>query len=115
MSASSASGGSPRVRVEDASTSLGRTYQSLDSSSWEGKAVSVPGLGALRKQLTTRSFTPRCSSPVLEAASMSLVNLRTATRADVLEYFEYTWDLTDTLCVRVSASTRARAPAPAKI
>ena len=31
---------------------------------------------------------------------MALVNLRTATRADVLEYFENTWDLTDTLCVR---------------
>jgi hypothetical protein len=83
---------SPRVRVEDASTSLGRSYTSLDN--WGGKAVSVPGLGAARRALTTRSFT---AAPVLEALTMAAVNLRTSTRAEVLAYFENTWALTDTL------------------
>jgi hypothetical protein len=89
---------SPRVRVEDAATSLGRSYSApLTSRAWDGKAISVPGLGAARRALTTRSFVPRCSTPVLESASMALVNLRTATRAEVLQYFENTWALTETL------------------
>jgi len=85
---------SPRVRVEDASTSIGRSYTS--SNTWDGKAVSVPGLGAQRRALTTRSFVPD-APPTLSALTMASVNLRTASRADVLAYFENTWALTDTL------------------
>jgi hypothetical protein len=83
------------VRVED-EFSLGRSYSTL--SSWR-EVRAVPGLGAQRRALTSRSFQPYAdgAAPVLEAATMSLVNLRAATRADVLAYFRNTWALTDTL------------------
>jgi hypothetical protein len=86
-----------RVRVEDASTSLGRTYTSLEQDAWQGKAVSVKGLGEQRRQITTKSFSLHGRCPVLESLTMASVNLRTATTEDVLAYFENTWALTDTL------------------
>jgi hypothetical protein len=85
---------SPRVRVEDASTSLGRSYSALDQ--WHGRAKSIPGIGAARRKLQTRSFTLK-GCPVTESLTMASVNLRTASRDDVLAYFENTWSLTDTL------------------
>ena len=85
----------PAVRVED-EFSLGRSYSTL--SSWR-EVRAVPGLGATRRALTTRSFQPYADGapPVLEATTMALVNLRAASRADVLAYFRNTWALTDTL------------------
>jgi threonine dehydrogenase-like Zn-dependent dehydrogenase len=42
----------------------------------------VPGLGAQRRALTSRSFQPYAAggAPVLEATTMALVNLRASTR-----------------------------------
>ena len=87
----------PAIRVEDAA-SIGRSYASVATWSKEG-ARSVPGLGASRRALRTRSFTPYASggAPVLDSASMALVNLRTATRADVLAYFRNSWALSEAL------------------
>jgi hypothetical protein len=82
-----------RVRVEDA-TSVGRSYSS--------KATLVPGLGAQRRALTTRSFDPFKSldggvPPVLESFTLAKCNLAKATRAEILDYFHNTWDLTSAL------------------
>ena len=82
---------SPHVRVETLDTSIGRSYGGSSR-----KADHVPGLGAQRRALTAKSFQPP-GAPVLDSASMCLVNLRASTRADVLAYFRNTWALTDTL------------------
>jgi hypothetical protein len=84
------SSASPVVRVETAESSIGRSY------SGRKHVESIPGLGALRRQLTSRSFAPP-APVVLDSAPMALANLRAATREDVLAYFRNTWDLTDTL------------------
>jgi hypothetical protein len=82
---------SPVVRVETAETSIGRSYGGRT-----GFVETIPGLGARRRALTTKSFAP--AAPLaLDSASMALVNLRAASRADVLAYFRNTWALTDTL------------------
>ena len=79
---------SPAIRVESDS-SIGRSYSARKH------ADPVPGLGAARRALKTKSFCPP-AAPV-DAASMSLANLRAASREDVLAYFRNTWALTDTL------------------
>ena len=86
---------SPTVRIEDG-FSLGRSYSTM--SSWR-EVRAVPGLGAQRRALTTRSFQPYAAggAPVLEATTMALANLRASTRAEVLAYFRNTWALSDTL------------------
>ncbi len=86
------------VRVE-AEDSVGRSYSAVDASWGAHGARSVPGLGARRRELRTKSFNPYSSGsqPVLESATMALANLRRARREDVLAYFRNTWALTDTL------------------
>lgn len=88
----------PAVRIEDGA-SIGRSYSALESAWGAHGAKSIPGLGAQRRALRTKSFTPYAEgqTPVLESATMALVNLRSASRADVLAYFRNTWQLTDTL------------------
>ena len=78
---------SPIVRVEK-EDSIGRSYSKRQHEN-------IPGLGAQRRALKTKSFQP--SQVVLDSAPMSLVNLRASTRADVMAYFINTWDLTDAL------------------
>lgn len=80
------------VRVED-EKSIGRSYSANQNRS-------IPGLGAKRSALRTKSFQPYedgSKSPVLESCSMSKVNCSTASRSEILEYFRNTWDLTETL------------------
>lgn len=78
------------VRVEG-ETSIGRSYSA--------RATTVPGLGAKRRELRTRSFEPYAGDklPVLESATLALANLKKSSREDVLAYFENTWALTDSL------------------
>jgi hypothetical protein len=84
------------VRVEG-EESVGRAYSA--------KLATIPGIGAKRRALHTKSFRPYedGSSPVLESCTMAQVNCATATRADLLEYFRNTWATTDTVfgCVLV--------------
>lgn len=79
------------VRVEGES-SIGRSYSS-------GQNKSIPGLGAKRRLLRTKSFNPypEGKSPVLESLTMVPVNASTATREEILAYFHNTWHLTDTI------------------
>ena len=79
----------PLVRVED-STSIGRAYSSAQQRS-------VPGLGARRAALTTRSLVPPPEGSVLESLTMRSVHLARASREEVLAYFRNTWELTETL------------------
>jgi hypothetical protein len=71
------------VRVEDGS-SIGRSYSK--------KQRTTKGLGAQRRQLRTKTFThEKLSNPTKMSLTMKSVNLRTATRADILAYFTNTW------------------------
>ena len=81
------------VRVESES-SVGRSY----SETAKGANVER-GLGARRRALRTRTFDPfkDGAAPVVDSLSQAYVNLRCATRAQVLAYFENTWELTTTL------------------
>ena len=83
-----------RVRVE-AEESVGRSY----SATAKAGGSTVPGLGAIRSALRTRTFDPFTGGavPVVNSTSMAWVNLRCATREQILEYFQNTWDLTTTL------------------
>jgi hypothetical protein len=80
----------PTVRVED-ETSVGRSY------SGAAQRKSVPGLGARRAALTSRSLRTPPEGPVLESMTMARVHLARATREEVLAYFRNTWALTETL------------------
>jgi hypothetical protein len=86
------------VRVE-AEESIGRSYSAVEGTWGAHGARSIPGIGARRRELRTKSFNPYAngSEPVLESATMALVNLRRARREDVLAYFRNTVALTDTL------------------
>ena len=92
-----AGGGAPSllttVRVEG-EDSVGRAYSGLGT----GSDCIVPGLGARRRTLTTRSWAPYADkAPVLESLTMAPVHLSSGTREGVLAYFRNTWALTDTL------------------
>ena len=71
------------VRVED-ETSIGRSYSK--------KQRIIKGIGAQRRELRTRTFeNPKADAPVLASLTMKAVNLRTATREEVRQYFMNTW------------------------
>jgi hypothetical protein len=70
------------VRVED-ETSVGRSYSA--------KQALVPGLGAVRQGLVSKSFTPRPDEVALRSLTLKFANLARATREDVVAYFENTW------------------------
>jgi len=57
------------------------------------------GLGDARKELRIKSFLREWGEdgPVVHALTLAQSNLRRASTADVLAYFQNTWDLTDTL------------------
>jgi hypothetical protein len=79
------------VRVED-STSIGRSYTSAKITS-----QIRPGIGAVRRALTTRTFQPKDGEAAFESATLQLCQLNASTREGVLAYFRNTWDLTNTL------------------
>lgn len=78
------------VRIEGEGNSIGRSY----SCSAKGANI-VPGLGAQRRALRTKSFRPKTVD--LESMTMAWTNLATSSRADILAYFRNTWALTDAL------------------
>lgn len=57
------------------------------------------GIGEARKALRDKTFQREWGEdgPVVLAQTLEKVHLRKATRATVMEYFQNTWDLTDTL------------------
>lgn len=82
------------VRIESETTSVGRSY----SETAKGANVER-GLGARRRALRTRTFDPfhDGAAPVVDSLTEAWTDLRCATRAQVLRYFQNTWDLTTTL------------------
>lgn len=98
------------VRIEASDNSVGRSY----SCTAKGNNI-VPGLGAARRALRTKSFDPygtdKASSPTLESMTMQWTNLNTASREQFLAYFRNTWGLTDVLfSVSYAALARQRWP-----
>ena len=79
-----------KVRVE-ADDSVGRSYTSITT-----KSNVVPGLGAKRRELQTKSFNPE-KEVAFESATLKLPQLNGASREDVLTYFRNTWQLTNSL------------------
>jgi len=71
--------------------SIGRSYAK--------KVCLATGLGDARKELRIKSFLREWGEdgPVVHAQTMAKTNLRRSTTADVMAYFQNTWDLTDTL------------------
>ncbi len=71
------------VRVED-ETSIGRSYSK--------KQRTTKGLGAKRRQLRTKSFShEKADNPTRHSLTMKAVNLRCATKDEILAYFNNTW------------------------
>lgn len=75
------------VRVEG-TDSIGRSYST-------GPHMLEPGLGAKRRALT--SLTHAAPNPTFKSLTSKYTNLSKATKAEVLEYFHNSWNLTDTL------------------
>ena len=71
------------VRVEDES-SIGRSYSK--------KQRTTKGLGAMRSQLRSKTFThDKKDDPTRHSLTMKSVNLRRASRDEILAYFNNTW------------------------
>ena len=77
--------GTLAVRVED-DTSIGRSYSK--------RPQTIPGLGAERRLLRTKTFQPDPATLAYESYTYAKCHASQASREDILAYFLNTWHLT---------------------